>query len=278
MYLIILAWFNSILSTSLISIFALSYHEWYDYLWIIPIAAGCILVSHLWNFVYFAIISIFVRMKGDFAEKPNKFYRWFAEECLYFLKYFIRYRVKKEGFEKIPNEGRFVLLINHRSNFDALVNMVELRGKEVSFIAKKEISSVPIIRKYIYALGFLKLDRDDVRQNIKAIRKAQEYINKDYCSIGICPEGTRNKTKEALLPFKPGALKVATLTKVPVVMITMKNTELIGKHFPFRNTTIFMRVVETINYEDYKDMSTNELSDYCEKKMRESLIEMSELK
>ena len=278
MFLICLAWFNSILSTTLISVFALTYSSWWDYLWILPIALGCTIASHLFNFVLFAIFGAPVRVKGDFIDKPSKFYHWATEECLTFLKYFIGFSIKTESLEKVPSNGRFVLLVNHKSNFDGLICSIVLRNRQISFISKKEVFDIPIVKGYVYKMGYLKLDRDDVRQNVKVIRKAQEYLVKDYACIGVCPEGTRNTTDEPLLPFKPGATKVAFLGKVPVVIVTMKGAETIGKNFPFKKSKVFFRVVETINYEDYKDMTTVELTQYAEEKMRENVIDMRKLK
>ncbi len=278
MFLICLAWFNSIVSTALISVFALTYNEWWDYLWIILIFIGCTIASHLWNFVYFALGAVPVRVKGDFINKPSKFYHWAAEECLIFLKYFIGFKLKVEGLEKVPKQGRFVLLVNHKSNFDGLICSIVLKNRQISFISKKEIFDIPIVKAYVYKMGYLKLDRDDVRQNVKVIRKAQEYLEKDFTCIGVCPEGTRNKTDEPLLPFKPGATKVAFLAKVPVVIVTMKGAETIGKNFPFKRAKVFFRVVETINYEDYKNMTTVEFTQFVEDKMRASVIGMQNLK
>lgn len=277
MFLIFLAWFNSIVSTSLISIFALTYSGWWDYLWIAPIALGCIIASHLFNFIYFAFFGLIVRVKDDFNEKPSNFYHWLAEECLVFLKYFIGFRIIKEGLEKIPKSGRIVLILNHRSNFDGLICSIVLRGRQISFVSKKEIFDIPIVKGYVYKMGYLKLDRDDIRQNIRAFRKAEEYINKDICSIGICPEGTRNKTEEVLLPFKPGAFKIPLLAKVPVVLVAMTGTDTIGKNFPFKRSTVRFRVIEVLNYDDYKDKSTVEFSEYAESKLKENIKELREL-
>lgn len=51
--------------------------------------------------------------------------------------------------------------------------------------------------------------------------------------MAICPEGTRNKTEEPLLPFHKGSFKIAEKTGCKIVPVVLTNTSAIFEdHLP----------------------------------------------
>jgi 1-acyl-sn-glycerol-3-phosphate acyltransferase len=48
---------------------------------------------------------------------------------------------------------------------------------------------------------------------------------RDNISVFICPEGTRNKTADPLLPFHDGAFRLAIQSQVPLGILVIKNAE-----------------------------------------------------
>jgi 1-acyl-sn-glycerol-3-phosphate acyltransferase len=116
----------------------------------------------------------------------------------------------------------------------------------------------------------LSIDRDNNRNALKTIIKAIKYIETDKFSVGLCPEGTRNKG-EGLLPFKSGCFKIALKAKCPLVICTMKNTDKVFKNFLFRKTVIDMTIVDVLDYEEFKDLNTHELALLARRKMVENL-------
>ena len=87
-------------------------------------------------------------------------------------------------------------------------------GEGIHFLAKKEIRSQPVIGFLAEKVRTIWLNRDgtDVRGLMDAIK-----CLKNNEKVAIFPEGTRNKTKEPFLPFKPGASMLAIRTKTPIV-------------------------------------------------------------
>lgn len=135
------------------------------------------------------------------------------------------------GKENMPNEAT-LYVGNHRSFFDILIMCT--RYKELmGFVAKDSLGKIPSLRiwmRYIYCLF---LDRKDIKQGMKTILQAIEYI-KQGVSIAIFPEGTRNTGGElSMLPFKEGSFKIALKTGCPIVPVAINNSaEVFENHFP----------------------------------------------
>ena len=79
-------------------------------------------------------------------------------------------------------------------------------------------------------MGIIPVNRSIHDKN--ALNKAIDVLNKDAL-IGIFPEGTINKTKDIIMPFKIGAVKMASETNASLVPFTIKN-----KYKLFRKSVI----------------------------------------
>ena len=140
-------------------------------------------------------------------------------------------RVHISGLENIPSDKAVVYIGNHRSFFDVLVSY-RLFPAPTLFIAKKEFSQVPILSWWMRLLHNLFLDRNDVKQGMKTILKAIDYV-KEGKSVCIFPEGTRNRGGEDMLAFHEGSFKIADKTDCPIIPMTMYNMSAVFEdHFP----------------------------------------------
>ncbi len=116
------------------------------------------------------------------------------------------------GKEKIPASGRIILAGNHTSNFDCLLLMSSTK-RSIHFLAKKELWKGP--KKLIFGnMGLIPVDRS--RKDHKSLEMAELYLKEEQL-IGIFPEGTTEKEKGKMLPFKMGAIKMAKDTNTKVV-------------------------------------------------------------
>ena len=135
------------------------------------------------------------------------------------------------GEENVPDEP--VLFIgNHRSYFDILLTYSRCR-RLTGYVAKKEMEKIPLLSTWMKNLYCLFLDRDNMREGLKTILQAIDYV-KNGISICIFPEGTRNSGEElSMLPFRDGALKIAEKTGCAIIPISMNNTaDIFEAHFP----------------------------------------------
>ncbi len=191
-----------------------------------------------------------------------------AVVCAFVL---VRLRVKVSGMEKVP-EGRFLLVGNHYSNADPIITWYIFRKNNMAFVSKAENFRIPVFGRIIRRCAFLPIDRESPREAMKTIMKAAELIKRDAASVGIYPEGTRNRTPEkGLLPFHNGVFKIAQIAKAPIVVVTLQGTENIHKNYPLRRTDIRLDVQEVIPVEEIVGKRTADIGARVEKIMSKAL-------
>lgn len=143
------------------------------------------------------------------------------------------------GEENVPMDEPVLYIGNHRSFFDVVVTYARCPGL-TGYIAKDGVNKVPIFRIWMKRLHCIFLKRDDMKEGLKVILKAIEYV-KSGISICIFPEGTRNKDKDnptSLLPFKEGSFKIAIKTGCKIVPMALIGTaDILENHFPWIHST-----------------------------------------
>ncbi|MBO7403158.1 MAG: 1-acyl-sn-glycerol-3-phosphate acyltransferase [Lachnospiraceae bacterium] len=212
----------------------------------------------------------FVSPKKEY-DKNSRFYRRLLYDPTSIVLFFGRVHVLTTGLEKMP-EGRFLLVSNHRSNFDPIVTWHVLEKYDLAYISKFENFKVPIWGRIIRKCCFLGINRTDAREGLKTIIKAVKLLKADEVSIGIYPEGTRSKDAR-LSQFHAGSFKTAQQAGVPVVVMTVRGTEKIHKNFPFRKSNVNVDILEVIPAEEAKALKTQELSEKVREIMRANLPE-----
>lgn len=143
------------------------------------------------------------------------------------------------GEENVPKDEPVLYIGNHRSFFDVVVTYARCPGL-TGYIAKDGVNKVPIFRIWMKRLHCIFLKRDDMKEGLKVILKAIEYV-KSGISICIFPEGTRNKDRDnptSLLPFKEGSFKIAIKTGCKIVPMALIGTaDILENHFPWIHST-----------------------------------------
>ena len=128
--------------------------------------------------------------------------------------------VQKEGLENVP-DGPVLFVSNHQSYVDIVVILATISMKQVGFVAKENLRTIPVFGRWIERIRSVFLQREDTRAAIEVFRTGEQYI-KDGFSLVVFPEGTRSRCEE-MAEFKKGSLRLATKTKVPIVPITLSN-------------------------------------------------------
>lgn len=139
-----------------------------------------------------------------------------------------------KGKKNIP-KGRTIFICNHTSNIDSII--VEMScWKEKHYLAKKELYRAKFVGGFLKKMNTIPIERG--KTDLTAIKTCLKLLNKEKALV-IFPEGTRNKTEEALGEVKSGAAMFAIKAKAPIVPIWIKkkprlfclNTLRFGKPF-----------------------------------------------
>lgn len=214
-----------------------------NFWWLLPIFLGIAAGLSLLFWLVMWIFSIFVPNKT--YSKPSKLYLWLLNLAYAYVCEGAGVKIHTSGFEKLP-EGTFVLVSNHASNLDNMVQCLALKKRPMAFVAKEELFRIPIVRGMITRCCYISIDRKTSKRGKSAIETAEDYLRRGVCNIGVYPEGHRNKGGE-LGKFHAGSFKMAVNTGVPIVVSAVIGTENVKHRFPFRRTHVYFDILETVN-------------------------------
>lgn len=121
------------------------------------------------------------------------------------------------GIEHFPKKGPVILAANHVSNFDPLI-LGSVIGREIHFLAKKELYSFRPARWFLKKLQAIPVDRCSGNV-IRPVRCCLRVLNNGEV-IGIFPEGKRCKKGEWVEP-KKGAAFLTVKTGAPIIPVAL---------------------------------------------------------
>lgn len=210
------------------------------FLWVlVPLFVGCL------AYILFLIVAALLIDPNKEYTRNSPFYRhllYGATACVIRL---LHIRIEVRGMEKLPQDGRFLLVCNHRSNFDPILTWQIFRKYNLAFVSKPENFNVPIFGRFIRRCCFLAIDRENPKNALVTIQKAAELLENGEVNMAIYPEGTRSKDC-VLLPFHNGVFKIAQKANVPIAVATIQGTEQIHQNWYRRRTSVRFEILETI--------------------------------
>lgn len=130
--------------------------------------------------------------------------------------------VKVENPEKLPQEGQYLIVANHRSIIDPPIIEVALKDTKIfgPWISKKELYNSFFFGLFVRNAGSILLDREKSQMS-GFFAETKEAVKRGE-SIFIFPEGTRNKTDRALTTFKEGSRLIALKNRLPILPVYIK--------------------------------------------------------
>ncbi|MEA1954469.1 MAG: lysophospholipid acyltransferase family protein [Campylobacterota bacterium] len=130
--------------------------------------------------------------------------------------------VKVENIEKLPKDGQYILISNHRTIIDPPIIEIALKDTNIFglWVSKKELYNSFFFGLFVRNGGSILLDREKNQMSgfFSDIKKEVKEGN----SIFIFPEGTRNKTEDLLIPFKEGSRIIALKNRLPLLPVQIK--------------------------------------------------------
>ena len=234
---------------------------WY---WLLPvITLGAFLVQAALVFVYLLYLCSRVDQSVP-QEGDDPHYRKVTNLILESVLPILRIRIRKSGLEKMPREGRFLLVCNHCDLSDPIILMRCLPKYQLAFISKQENSTMFVIGPMMHKLQGQLINRENDREALKTILKCIEILKNDRASVAVFPEGGILTEDGHLHHFKAGVFKIAQKAGVPIVVCCLKGTKDVVKNLlKGRGTKVSMSVLEVIPAERIQQMKTVEIAEYC---------------
>ena len=130
--------------------------------------------------------------------------------------------IKVENPEKLPQNGQYLLVVNHKSIIDPPIVEVVLKETEIfgPWIAKKELDNSFFFGLFVRNAGSILLDRE--KSQMSGFFAETKQAVKRGESIFIFPEGTRNKTDQPISTFKEGSRLIALKNRLPILPLYIK--------------------------------------------------------
>ncbi len=132
-----------------------------------------------------------------------------------------------EGVENIPAQGPALVVFNHRSYFDPTVMglVVAKAGRSVRGLGKKEVFDVPVVGRFLKALGGVRVERasgsdEPLEAAAKALQGGEVVM---MAPQGTIPRGPAFFDPE--LKGRWGAARLAAMTGAPVIPVGIWGTE-----------------------------------------------------
>ena len=179
------------------------------------------------------------------------------------IPYRLWYNHKIIGKENIPKNGAIIICANHKHAMDQCAILLSTR-RMVHYMAKCEYFDGKMAWFFKMA-GCIPVNRSIKDESAK--KRALDILNKGQ-AIGLFPEGTRNRTKDFLLPFKYGAVSMAKKTDAYIVPVGITGD------YKFRSKNLVTRIGKPFKVTDMElDEANDKLKNEISKLMKLNLKE-----
>ncbi|NNF01359.1 MAG: 1-acyl-sn-glycerol-3-phosphate acyltransferase [Bacteroidia bacterium] len=179
-------------------------------------------------------------------------------------------KIEIQGKDSIDLNKPSIFVSNHLSFIDIPCLFYAL-PKNLHFIAKESLKSVPFLGWFMMATGMIFVDRSNLQKSIASLKKAAKLVSKDK-NVLVFPEGSRSKDGRVKI-FKKGAFHLAVQAGATLIPIGIKGTDKIWGTDSYKLTsgTVSLKIGQGIDTSKLKDPDVNALI----KQVRETVIKLS---
>ena len=234
--------------------------EGLTFLWLLPVSfAGAFLTLTVLALLFLLLVTL-PQDPDKQREKDSTFFRFLAKIYIEFALTMLPVRLHTKGLEKMPKDGRVLLVSNHLHEIDPAIFLHYFPKKQFTFVAKRETRNMFFINKFLPMLLCPLVNRENDREALKAILRSIKLLKEDIVSVGIFPEG-RICPERKLQHLKPGVFKIAQKANVPIVVCTLQNTHHVVKNFlKFKSTDVHVHLVDVISAGEVQTSNTVDIA------------------
>ena len=241
------------------------------WLWVLPVSfIGSFVVLAAIAFGIFVLICAFID-PNKVREEDTPWFRRMVLTYVHAVLTILPVKFTTQGLEKIPTDGRFLLVCNHLHNIDPAFILDAFPKCQLSFVAKREAKEMFLVGKVLSMLMGSFINRENDREALKTILRSISLIKQDKASVAIFPEGRINSYRK-LAHFRPGVFKIAQKANVPIVVCTLRDTQyVLDRLLHFKASKVELHLLDVIPAEGLKERSTVDIAQQVYEMMAQDL-------
>lgn len=179
------------------------------------------------------------------------------------------------GEENLPDEGGYVMYANHQGKYDAL-GIISAHKTPCTVMIDEKRSHQLITSQFVDLLKGTRLDKTDMKSQLKTILSVVAEVKTGRRYI-IFPEGGYDHNKNEVHEFLPGAFKCAIKSQSPIVPVALIDSYKAFGLNSLKPVTTQVHFLKPIYYEDYKEMTSKEISDLTRNRIVATIKEACEI-
>lgn len=152
---------------------------------ILYLAYSWVVVCAVWFVGYLLAMLVSIG-----SRRRDEIYNFFCRKSAWVIVKGIGIKVRVEGRENVPRDEPLIFICNHQSHFDIKLAFAFI-PRNFCFVAKEEITRIPIVGGYMKTAGHIGIPREEDRRAYVALLEIAKMA-KEGKSLLIFPEGTRS--------------------------------------------------------------------------------------
>lgn len=166
------------------------------------------------------------------------------------------------GVENIPSDETVIFYSNHQGKYDALGVLRAMPGRASSVLWDYKTANRIIAHEMSGLVSAVLIDLKTMKGKAKGILDCIEKV-RSGSNLLVFPEGFTDATKgNRVSDFQTGCFACSLKTKTTIVPVTIYDSyKAMNGNNIFKRITTQVHFLKPIRYEDYKELSKQELSD-----------------
>lgn len=245
-----------LLPLKLIGIFQFS---WFCQL-LFYIISFCLSVVLTWIFVFIFLFLVMWFTKNLRVDHP--FRKKIIASMSKLIRNFFRIRVNVYNKDFVPLEGKLILYLNHKTNFDPFI-IASIFPRTISFLPKDELYHGKFgwfLSYYFNMSNCIKITRGNNRETIQNILKGINNIKKNLTMVVFYEGGIKNKTSDRIIHSLDGSFHIAFKSQANILPITLKGSCAMRGKCWFRKKQVDIFIHSPLYFENYKTKDTKEIN------------------
>jgi 1-acyl-sn-glycerol-3-phosphate acyltransferase len=132
--------------------------------------------------------------------------------------FYIYFRTEYVGVENVPDEGAMIVAPNHVSYLDPIWVSIPF-ARPLRYMTWDKMTGLPFLGWLMRTYGAFPVNIESPSGDRTALRQSLKHLRAGG-GLMIFPEGARTRDGK-LMPFKPGVIRLALDTGVPIVPVTI---------------------------------------------------------